>query len=63
MILDKKAKIKIGLGLFVIGLTAITFNFILNNIKKLVGIKFEYKDTDVNKLNITYYELEMYQYK
>lgn len=43
MILDKKAKIKIGLGLFVIGLTTITLNFILNNIKKLVGIKFSIK--------------------
>jgi LEA14-like dessication related protein len=59
MILDKKAKIKIGLGLFVIGLTAITFNFILNNIKKLVGIKFEYKDTDVNKLNLKEISLTM----
>jgi LEA14-like dessication related protein len=59
MILDTKAKIKIGLGVFVIGLTAITLNFILKNIKKLVGLKFEYKDTDVNKLNLKELSLTM----
>lgn len=52
MVLDTKAKIKIGLGVFVIGLTALTMNFILKNIKKLVGLKFDYKDTIVNKINL-----------
>jgi LEA14-like dessication related protein len=59
MALDTKAKIKIGLGVFVIGLTAITLNFILKNIKKLVGLKFEYKDTDVNKINFKEISLTM----
>ena len=49
MVLDTKGKIKIGLGVFVIGLTAITLNFILKNVRKLVNLKFDYKDTDVNK--------------
>jgi LEA14-like dessication related protein len=49
--LDTKATIKIGLGAFIIGLTAVTFNFILKNIRKLVHLTFEYKDTDVNKIN------------
>ena len=59
MILDTKAKVKIGLGAFVIGLTAITLNFILKNIKKLVGLKFEYKDTTVNKINLKELSLTM----
>jgi len=59
MALDTKAKIKIGLGVFVIGLTAITLNFILKNIKKLVGLKFDYKDTDVNKINFKEISLTM----
>ena len=52
MVLDTKGKIKIGLGVFVIGLTAITLNFILKNVRKLVNLKFDYKDTDVNKINL-----------
>lgn len=59
MALDTKAKIKIGLGVFVIGLTAITLNFILKNIKKLVGLKFDYKNTDVNKINFKEISLTM----
>jgi LEA14-like dessication related protein len=59
MALDTKAKIKIGLGVFIIGLTAITLNFILKNIKKLVDLKFDYKDTDVNKINFKEISLTM----
>lgn len=59
MVLDTKAKIKIGLGVFVIGLTALTMNFILKNIKKLVGLKFNYKDTIVNKINLKEISLTM----
>ena len=59
MVLDTKAKIKIGLGVFVIGLTALTMNFLLKNIKKLVGLKFDYKDTDVNKINFKEISLTM----
>jgi hypothetical protein len=59
MVLDTKAKIKIGLGVFVIGLTAITLNFILKNVRKLVGLKFDYKDTDVNKINLKEISLTM----
>ena len=59
MVLDTKAKIKIGLGVFVIGLTALTMNFLLKNIKKLVNLKFDYKDTDVNKINFKEISLTM----
>lgn len=59
MNLDTKAKIKIGLGVFLIGLTAITLNFILKNVRKLVNLKFDYKDTDVNKINFKEISLTM----
>jgi hypothetical protein len=52
MALDTNAKIKIGLGVFVIGLTALTLNFFLKNVRKLVHLEFDYKDTDVNKINL-----------
>lgn len=59
MILDTKAKIKIGLGVFVIGLTALTLNFILKNVRKLVHLKFEFKGTDVNTINLKELSLTM----
>jgi LEA14-like dessication related protein len=59
MSLDTKAKIKIGLGVFLIGLTAITLNFILKNVRKLVNLKFDYKDTSVNKINLKEISLTM----
>jgi hypothetical protein len=59
MILDTKAKIKIGLGVFVIGLTALTLNFILKNVRKLVHLKFEFKGTDVNAINLKELSLTM----
>jgi LEA14-like dessication related protein len=52
MILDKKATIKIGLGVVLIGLTALTLNFIFKNIRKLVYLTFDYKNTDLIKLNL-----------
>lgn len=59
MILDTKAKVKISLGVFVIGLTALTLNFILKNVRKLVHIKFSFKGTDVNAINLKELSLTM----
>lgn len=59
MVLDKTAKIKISLGVFVIGLTALTLNFILKNIRKLVHLKFAFKGTDVNAINLKELSLTM----
>lgn len=59
MILDTKAKIKISLGVFVIGLTALTLNFILKNVRKLVHLKFAFKGTDVNAINLKELSLTM----
>jgi LEA14-like dessication related protein len=59
MVLDTKAKVKIGLGVFVIGLTAITLNYFFKNIKKLIYLKFSYKDTNVNKINLKEISLTM----
>lgn len=52
MVLDTKAKLKIGIGVFVIGLTALTLNFILKNVRKLVHLKFDLKGTEVNAINL-----------
>lgn len=59
MILDTKAKVKISLGVFVIGLTALTLNFILKNVRKLVHLKFAFKGTDVNAINLKELSLTM----
>jgi LEA14-like dessication related protein len=59
MALTTNAKIKIGLGVFVIGLTAITLNYLFKNIKKLIGLKFDYKNTNVNKINLKEVSLTM----
>lgn len=59
MTLDKKAQIKIGVGVFIIGLTAITLNFLLKNVRKLIGLTFDYKNTDVNKVNLNEISLTM----
>lgn len=59
MILDKKAQIKIGLGVFIIGLTALTLNYVFKNVRKLIGLTFDYKNTDVNKLNLKEISLTM----
>lgn len=53
------SNIKIGLGVFVISLTAITLNYILKNVRKLVNLKFDYKNTDVNKINFKEISLTM----
>ena len=52
IILDNKAKIKIGLGVFIVGLTALTLNYLLKNIRKLVFLKFDYKSVDLVKVNL-----------
>jgi LEA14-like dessication related protein len=59
MVLDTKGKLKIGIGVFVIGLTALTLNFILKNVRKLVNIKFSFKGTDVNAINLKELSLTM----
>jgi len=59
MNLDKKAQIKIGVGAFIIGLTALTLNYVFKNVKKLIGLTFEYKNTDVNKVNLKEISLTM----
>lgn len=59
MVLDAKGKIKIGIGVFVIGLTALTLNFILKNVRKLVHLKFDFKGTDVNTINLKELSLTM----
>lgn len=53
------SNIKIGLGVFVISLTAITLNYILKNVRKLVNLKFDYNNTDVNKINFKEISLTM----
>jgi LEA14-like dessication related protein len=59
MVLDTKGKLKIGIGVFVIGLTALTLNFILKNVRKLVHLKFDFKGTDVNTINLKELSLTM----
>ena len=60
MALDNKAKIKIGLGVFVIGLTALTLNYFLKNIRKLVKLTFDYPSVDVNKINLNEISLTIF---
>jgi len=57
--LDTKATIKIGLGAFIIGLTAVTLNYLFKNVRKLIYLKFDYKDTEVNKINLKEISLTM----
>jgi LEA14-like dessication related protein len=59
MILDKKAKIKIGVGAFIIGLTALTLNYILKNVRRIIHLTFTYKNVDVNKINFREISLTM----
>jgi LEA14-like dessication related protein len=59
MALSRNAKIKIGLGVALIGITAFTMDYFLKNVRKLVGIKFDYLDTEVKKLNLKEISLKM----
>ncbi len=59
MALTTNEKIKIGLGVFIIGLTALTMNYLFKNIKKLIGLQFDYKNTSVNKINLKEVSLTM----
>ena len=52
MQLDKIAKIKIGVGVVLIGLTAITVNYILKNVRKLTNLTFDIKTVKLNTLNL-----------
>jgi LEA14-like dessication related protein len=57
MKLDKITKIKIGLGVFMIGLTAFTINYILKQVRLLANIKFDVVGTTVSKLSLTKIEI------
>jgi LEA14-like dessication related protein len=59
MALTKNANIKIGLGVILIGITAVTMNYFLKNVRKLVGLKFDYLDTEVIKMNLKEISLKM----
>ena len=61
MSLDKVAKIKIGIGVVLIGLTALTVSFILKNVRKLANLTFDIRTIKVNTLNLK--ETEYYQKK
>jgi LEA14-like dessication related protein len=52
MSLDKVAKIKIGIGVVLIGLTALTVSFILKNVRKLANLTFDIRTIKVNTLNL-----------
>lgn len=52
IILDNKSKIKIGLGVFIVSLTALTLNYLLKNIRKLVFLTFNYKSVDLVKVSL-----------
>jgi len=59
MTLDKKSQIKIGVGAIIIGLTVVTLNYVFKNVRKLIGLTFDYKNTDVNKVNLKEISLTM----
>lgn len=50
--LDKLSKIKIGLGLFMIGVTAFTVNFLLKQVRLLANTRFDMVGTSVNKISL-----------
>jgi LEA14-like dessication related protein len=52
MALDKLAKIKIGVGVVLIGLTALTVSFILKNVRKLANLTFDIRSVKLNTLNL-----------
>ena len=52
MSLDKLAKIKIGVGVVLIGLTALTVSFILKNVRKLANLTFDIRSVKLNTLNL-----------
>jgi LEA14-like dessication related protein len=52
MQLDKIAKIKIGVGIVLVGLTAITVNYILKNVRKLANLEFDIRTVKLNTLNL-----------
>ena len=51
--------IKIGLGVFLIALTGVTLNYLYKNLRKLIQLKFEYKNTSVNKISFKEIDLTM----
>ena len=51
--------IKIGLGVFLIALTGVTLNYLYKNLRKLIQLKCEYKNTNVNKISFKEIDLTM----
>ena len=52
MKLDKISKIKIGLGIFLVGATAYVLNYILKQARLLANTKFEMVGTAINKISL-----------
>jgi LEA14-like dessication related protein len=52
MTLDKISKIKIGLGIVLIGTTAYVLNYILKQLRLLTNTKFDMVGTTVNKVSV-----------
>jgi LEA14-like dessication related protein len=46
------AKIKIGVGVVLIGITALTVSFILKNVRKLANLTFDIRTVKLNTLNL-----------
>jgi LEA14-like dessication related protein len=57
MKLDNITKVKIGVGIFMIGLTAFTINYLLKQVRLLANIKFDVVGTTVSKLSFTRIEI------
>lgn len=57
MKLDNITKVKIGIGIFMIGLTAFTINYLLKQARLLANIKFDVVGTTVSKLSFTRIEI------
>lgn len=52
MKLDKISKIKLGLGIFLVGATAYVLNYILKQVRLLANTKFDMVGTSVNKVSL-----------
>jgi len=57
MKLDRITKIKIGIGVFMIGLTAFTVNYIMKQLRLLANLKFDVVGTTISKLALNRIEI------
>lgn len=57
MKLDNISKVKIGLGIFMIGLTAFTLNYLLKQVRLLANIRFDVVGTTISKLSLNRVEI------